>query len=88
MNQSGPTRHGDPGRPTPTPRPGTRPGAELYQHFVNDAEAPKFEEFKHVWSIFANWFKLPGAQVSRSLDTLSHEEAEAYEILLGTTIWE
>ena len=25
MNQSGPTRHGDPGRPTPTPRPGTRP---------------------------------------------------------------
>ena len=25
MNQSGPTRHGDRGRPTPTPRPGTRP---------------------------------------------------------------
>ena len=25
MNQSGPTRHGDPGRPTATPRPGTRP---------------------------------------------------------------
>src|SRR5918994_1152070 len=28
MNNSGPTRHEDPGRPTPTPRPGTRPRAE------------------------------------------------------------
>ena len=25
MSNSGPTRHQDPGRPTPTPRPGTRP---------------------------------------------------------------
>jgi hypothetical protein len=25
MNQSGPTRHKDPGRLPPTPRPGTRP---------------------------------------------------------------
>src|SRR5262245_23748750 len=29
MNQSGPTRHGDPARPIPTPRPGTRPSQLL-----------------------------------------------------------
>jgi Transposase, Mutator family len=29
MNQSGPTHHGVPGRPTPTPRPGTRPNRVL-----------------------------------------------------------
>ncbi len=28
MTKSGPTRHGDPGRPTPTPRPGTRPAGD------------------------------------------------------------
>jgi hypothetical protein len=29
MSNRGPTRHGDPGRPTPTPRPGTRPRCAL-----------------------------------------------------------
>jgi hypothetical protein len=33
MNSSGPTRPGDPGRPTPTPRPGTRPCAGVGRSF-------------------------------------------------------
>ena len=37
MNQSGPTRHGDPGRPTPTPRPGTRPFLETINYDLPNA---------------------------------------------------
>ena len=59
MNQSGPARHRDPGRPTPTPRPGTRPVLQTqppsgaiqpvdYRAFISVPKRPWFGCFGRV----------------------------------------
>jgi RiboL-PSP-HEPN len=79
MNPSGPIRHGAPGRPTPTPRPGTRPRAKSTAHPKLERHLADNNDFN-----FLNWVMRDSR--SRKVDKIAELRRGAKLIAAGNFI--